>query len=93
MAKTKRQMKIPGTEAKKLVDLDRAAESYVEARDERMARTEAEVETRDALIAAMKENGLTTYRDDDADPPLLVTLTPGEDKVKVTKIEEEEATE
>ena len=49
---------------------------------------EAEVEARGALIAAMKKHGLTIYRDDDAAPPLLVTLVAGEDKVKVKRVDE-----
>ena len=36
----------------------------------------------------VQQNGerLRVYRDDDATPPLLVTLTPGKDKVKVVTV-------
>ena len=79
----KRQMRIPGTEAQKIKELDTAAEAYVEARDERMALTEKEVEARDALVSVMKKHELAVYKDEDHDPPLIITLTPGQDRVKV----------
>lgn len=87
MARTKKQLQVPGTENRKIKELDTAAESYVEARDKRMAHTELETETREALIAVMKKHSLTVYKDDDAVPPFIITLTPGKDKVKVTRDE------
>jgi hypothetical protein len=89
MAKSRKQGELPTLERKKLLEVNAAAEGYVEARDERMKRTETEVEARTALVAVMKKHSLTVYRDDEASPALLVTLTPGEDKVKVTRAEEE----
>lgn len=80
MAKVKKQAEIPGTERKKVAELDHAAEAYVSARDERMELTEREVEARSALISVMRKHNLTVYRDEDAEPPLIVTLVPGEDK-------------
>ena len=88
-AKKPKQTEIPGVERKKVAELDRAAELYVEARDERMELTEKEVAARDALIAVMKKHSLSIYKDDDASPPLVVTLIPGEDKVKVTRADDE----
>lgn len=90
MAKTKRQSEIPGTERHKIAEVNTAAEAYVEARDARMKKTESEVETRDALIAVMEKHKLTTYRDDDAAPPLVITVTPGQAKVKVRREDEED---
>lgn len=84
-----RQMRVPGTEKKTIKELDAAAEAYVEARDARMKKTEKEVEAKEALISVMKKHELTVYKDDDADPPLIVTLTPGKDKVKVTQADGE----
>lgn len=92
MAKTKKQLKIPGTQEESNRAVDEAAEHYVELRDSRMQATEAEVEARGVLIAAMKKADLTTYRDNGADPPLLVTLTI-EEKVKVSRIDEDEASD
>lgn len=79
-----KQQQIPGTERKTIKEIDDAAEAYVEARDKRMRLTEKEVERREALVNAMKRNGLTIYRDDSASPALLVMLKPGKDVVKVT---------
>jgi len=81
----KRQLPIPGTETNEIREVNVAAELYVDARDARMVKTEAEVEARDALILAMKKHKLENYRDDDATPPLIVTLIAGEDKIKVTR--------
>lgn len=80
-----RQIRIPGTEAKQNKALNAAAEAYVTARDERMAKTEVEVDAKEALIREMKKADVTTYRDDEATPPLIVTLVPGKDQVKVTE--------
>ena len=90
MARTKRQTQIPGTERETIKEVNAAAEEYVEARDERMGLTEREVQAKQHLLEVMKENKLTIYRDDNATPPLLVTITPGEDKIKVSRVEEED---
>jgi hypothetical protein len=90
MPKTKRQLEVPGTERKKLKEANDAAEAYVDARDTRMRHTEKEVEARDALVAVMEKHHLTVYRDDEADPPLVVTLTPGKAKVKVRRADDDD---
>lgn len=84
-----RQAKIPGTERAKLKEVDAAAEAYVAARDARMKKTEKEVEAKEALIGVMKKHELSVYKDEDASPPLIVTLTPGKDKVKVTQADDD----
>lgn len=86
----RKQLSIAGTEGKKIREIDVAAEAYEEARDKRMALTEKETEARENLIAAMKKAKVSVYRDDDAAPPIIVTLVPGVDKVKVTRQEEPE---
>ncbi len=91
MAKTKRQPNLPTMEKKSIREIDVAAEAYVEVRDERMKLTEDEVEKREALIAAMKKAHIESYRDDDASPPLLITLIAGEDRVKVSRVAEDDA--
>jgi len=90
MGRTKKQAEIPGTERQRIKELDDAAESYVEARDERMAKTEREVEAKEALVAVMKKHDLTVYRDESTTPPLVVTLIPGVDKVKVSQAKDDE---
>ncbi len=89
MAKTKKQLQIAGTEKKSIKEVDLAAESYVEARDERMKLTEKEVEARDSLLAVMQKHKLDLYRDDDASPPLLVTIIEGDAKVKVSRLDDD----
>lgn len=79
-----------GTEKKSIKEVDSAAEAYVEVRDERMKLTEREVEARDVLLAVMQKHKLDLYRDDDAAPPLLVTIIEGDAKVKVSRLEEAE---
>jgi hypothetical protein len=86
----RRQLTIQGTEKPTIVEIDSAAEAYVEARDERMKLTDAESEAHDALLEVMKKHNIEVYRDMNAIPPLTVTRTPGKEKVKVTRAQEEE---
>ena len=79
MAKKAKQLAIPGTKGPSIKELDKAAEAYVEVRNERMELTGREVEARGRLVACMQKHALTVYRVD-ADEPLIVTL---EDDVKV----------
>jgi ABC-type uncharacterized transport system ATPase subunit len=81
-----RQTRIPGTEGKKIKEIDKAAEKYVELRDARIAAGVKEKEAKAELLAAMKANKLKIYQDDDAVPPLLVTITPSDFKLKVAKV-------
>jgi hypothetical protein len=84
MAKRK-QMQIPGTERPSFPKVDVAAEQYEKARDSRMKKSEAEHDAKLALIEAMKKHKLSVYRDDNATPPIVVTLADGDPKVKVTR--------
>lgn len=86
-----KQSEIPGTERKRVKEIDDAAEGYVKARDARMKLTEKEVEMRDALVEAMRKHSLSVYRDSEASPPLLVLLKEGKATVKVTTEAPEEA--
>lgn len=72
------QTEIPGTEAPKILEIEKAAESYIEARDTRMGHTKREVAAKAVLIQAMHNHGLTNYAYSDRE----VTLSPVE-KVKV----------
>lgn len=85
----RKQLTIKGTEQKSIPEIERAAEHYVEVRDHRMELTEEEVEAKGALLAEMEKHKITTYRDDNAVPPLVIVVLPGESKVKVRRAEEQ----
>jgi len=72
---------LPGMEEEVDSELEEAADAYVEARDKRMKLTRAEVSTRDALLALMKERKRKVYRRDE----LTIMVAAGKDKVKVKK--------
>lgn len=86
----RKQLPIPGTEKPTITEVDSAAESYVEARDDRMTLTDKESDAKEALISVMKKHNLEVYCDENAIPPLVVTIIPGEDKVKVSRAKEDE---
>lgn len=71
-----------------LPDVSKAAELYVEVRDERMALTKREVETRTLLIGKMRGHSIIEYKDPDSD--LVVTLVEGKTKVKVKRAGEDD---
>lgn len=83
----KRQMEVPGTERKHIKEVVDAASGYEDARDKRMKLTEKEASAKESLIEVMKKHKLTVYRDDEAVPPILVTLKPGKDAIKVERLE------
>lgn len=64
----------------------KAAERYVEARDEWMSKSGPVKDAKEKLIAEMKKHGVQQYDEDD----LHVTLKPGKDSVKVTLGDEED---
>ena len=78
------QTEIPGTEEPKIPEVEHAAESYREIRDERMELTESEVTAKASLIAVMKAHKLTVYKDKVAG--YAVFIEQGEDNVKVKKL-------
>ena len=62
MAKKKQtQQHLPTMEPPKLPVIDRAAQKYAEARDERMAAGKVEKELKEELLALMEEQGLPEY--------------------------------
>ena len=78
-----RQKELSGVERETIKEIDDAAEAYVEARDKRMALTKKEVDAKDALIAVMRTHRRKVYKDENASPPLVVTLKDGKATVKV----------
>lgn len=85
-----KQTKIPGTERQKIKAIDKAAEAYVEVRDERMGLTKKEKEAKEKLLSLMKEHKLDSYTDEDASPPLIVTVEAKDETVKVKRASEDE---
>jgi hypothetical protein len=73
-------------ERQKIQEVDDAAESYVDARDKRMKLIVKETEAKAALLGVMKKHKLEVYKDESASPPLVVTVVPGEDDVKVKSL-------
>jgi hypothetical protein len=87
-----------GAERVSIKAVDTAVVKYVKQRDERMELTKKEVEAKQALIKALRDNkdklgtdaeGTIIYRHDD----LLVTLKHGKDDLKVKTEDEENGNE
>lgn len=81
-----RQTEVPGTERKTVPEVSAAGELYRQKRDTRMAAGVEEKEAEQNLLRMMKKHNLDTYRDDNAVPPFVVTVEPGEEKVKVKNL-------
>lgn len=82
-----RQKELTGIERESIEEINVAAESYVKARNKRMRLTEQEVASKTALIEAMTKHKKRVYRDDEASPPLIITLTEAKTSVKVATAE------
>ena len=93
MAKKARQTEIglkgEGVERPSHPAVDAAAEVYEKDRDKRMKQSKAEKASKENLIKEMRKAGQTTYRDDNADPPIVITLS-SKDDVKVTRLSAED---
>lgn len=74
-----RQEPLPGMEDRAIAELEDAALSYVEVRDERMELTKQEADSKARVVAIMKKNGKTEYRHGN----VLVEIIPEDAKVKV----------
>lgn len=84
----KKQTEIPGTERKSIPEVDTQAEVYRAAVLARVKKSKTEKQEKDKLIAVMRKHGLNVYRDDNAVPPIVVSLS-STDSVKVTVIKSE----
>lgn len=85
-----RQQRIPGTEAKIPAAVRAAGDAYVEeAAATAQAKRKAD-EAKAVLIAAMEKHEVDTFRDDEADPPVIVSLTQ-RTGIKVTKLKKQRA--
>jgi hypothetical protein len=80
-----KQTKLPGTVPPRIAAIDRAADAYVDVRDERMKLTKTETERKSALIVTMKQAGQRVYRGGSGSDVYVVTLIEGAEKVKVSR--------
>lgn len=79
------QEEIPGAESKKIPELDKVVDRYVEVRDNRMVLTEQEVAARQALEKMMAKHNLETYRTSDGER--IAYLKASEVKAKVKLVD------
>lgn len=82
----RKQKELPGLERQTIKELDVAIETYNETRNAWVAAREKVQTAKAQLIQVAKAHQVTTYRDETADPPLVLTLTEREDAVKVTEM-------
>lgn len=71
--------RLPGMEDSAIEELEDAAKRYVTVRDERMALTEREVDSKDLVLTLMKRHDKQTYRRDGIEINIVHT----EESVKV----------
>jgi hypothetical protein len=81
-----RQIPIKGTERPRVKEIDEIAERLRLITEEFDAVKLKKESATDSLIAAMKDRGMTEYVDEDAVPPIRITLSAGPDKVKLKEI-------
>lgn len=92
-AKTQQQLDGEGFEKASIAAIDKAADLYVEARDERMQLTKIEKDRKKDLQKLMHEHGQKEYHYEDHDGiPRVVELVSKEETVKV-RTERDEAEE
>ncbi len=78
------QLEVPGTERKKIAAIEDAASALRTCRTERMELQEQEVGLQEALLAAMAEHDVTSYRFHLDDEELVATAE-SKRKVKIRK--------
>lgn len=86
----KRQGELPGMEKKHVKEVEDAGEAYEHVRDQRIALSKQETEKLDALVVVMEKHKLKVYRNDEAVPPMLITLKAGKTKAKVERLSQDE---
>lgn len=77
--------RLPGMEPESIPDLDQAAETYDEAKTQRMKKTQKEKEAKESLLEKMIEHGLERHVTPDG---LVVTVT-GKKNVRTDRLEED----
>jgi hypothetical protein len=84
--KKAKQTELPGVERETIPELDAALELYVEKRDARVAALVEEKAAKAKLLEVARTHGKTIYRDETAQPPLVLTLTERDAVLKVTAV-------
>jgi hypothetical protein len=82
---------IPGTEPKRVKELDAAAAEYEEGRDERMEATEKEVALKKTLIELMQKHKLERYVIPGSEPQKEIVLVAEDISVKVRAVKKPKA--
>jgi hypothetical protein len=82
----RKQVELPGMERESIKELDAAIETYNEHRNEWVAAREKVQASKAVLVQLAKTHNVTVYRDETADPPLVLTLTERDATVKVTEM-------
>lgn len=91
MSPKRKQMQIPGTERKQVPEVEQAAESYREVRDERCELSRREKQKKLELLAVMKAHKVKKYKyDDENGEEILISLDEREPEVTVKKTGEVE---
>lgn len=84
-AKRKRQTELPGIESPSHPELNTLLEEKAALDTQAGEIRQRQGELNESIVAKARELKLTTYRDDNAVPPLVMTLNEGKTKVKVAK--------
>lgn len=82
----RRQTELPGTEPKRIKEVEEAAESFRELRDQVKKLTEERDKAKETLGDAMKKHKLEVYRLEDTDPPEEVVIEVAHEEVKIRKV-------
>jgi hypothetical protein len=88
MARRAEQDRLPGVESK-YPTLDRLGYDYAASRDSRIKLLREEIVLKEKIMAEMRRLGTKTYRYQD----LEMRIVPGDEKLKVKVLKDEEATE
>lgn len=89
MAATKKrakQTKLPGIEKPSHPELNTLLEEKAALDTQAGEIRQRQGELNESIVEKAKQLGVTTYRDDTAVPPLVLTITGGKTKVKVAKV-------
>lgn len=87
MAGRRRQGQLPGMEEPRNPEVEHAAELYHQDMTARVGMSNKEKVSKANLIAVLKKHGLPSYRDSHAVPPIMITLKPGKEGVKIDVLE------
>lgn len=83
-----RQQSIPGTEQKIHAAVRAAGDAYVDEAAKSARAKKKSDESKAVLLAAMEKHDVETFRDDEADPPVIITRTERHG-IKVTKLKKQ----